>query len=71
MDNIILVKEITHCIRKSRTKIKIMAIKIDLSQAYDSLERPFIEDTLQSFGFPPKLQNVIMKCIMTSTMQVL
>lgn len=71
IDNIILVKEIAHSIAKSRTKTKTMAIKIDLSKAYDSLQWPFIEDTFRFFEFPHKLHNVIMTCVMTNSMQVL
>ena len=35
VDNIILEKEITHSIGRSKTKIKPMALKVDLSKAYD------------------------------------
>lgn len=71
MDNIILVKEIAHSIVESKTKIKPLAVKIDLSKAYDSIEWHFIEDTLDYFGFPMALAKLIMSCICTCTMQVL
>lgn len=44
-----------------------MALKIDLSKSYDSLEWGFIWDTLVGFNFPMKLINLIMSCITTTS----
>ena len=71
VDNILLVKEIAHSIASSKKNIKPMAIKVDLSKAYDSLEWSFIQDTLNFFQVPSALNKLIMSCITTCTMQVL
>jgi len=69
--NIILLKEIPHSIARSKNKTKPMAIKVDLSKAYDSLEWNFIRDKLVYFQIPPILRDLIMSCITACTMQVL
>ncbi|XP_056688797.1 uncharacterized protein [Spinacia oleracea] len=70
-DNIILVKEMAHVFHKSRKGNNIMALKLDLTKAYDSLEWSFIRDTLVSFGFPSHLISLIMSCITTPHINVL
>ena len=71
MDNIILVKELAHSIAKSKTKIKPLVVKIDVSKAYDSIEWHFIQESFNYFGFSVALSNLIMCCIHSYTMQVL
>ena len=56
--------------RKSRKK-GVMALKVDLAKAYDRLSWDFILDTLFDLGLPHGLINIIMKCLTTSTMQIL
>ena len=51
-------------------KIGFMAIKVDLAKAYDRLSWNFILDTLIDLGLPHGFCNVIMKCIITASMQV-
>lgn len=48
-----------------------MALKIDLSKAYDSLKWGFICDTLLGFGLPTGLINIILNCITTPFIFVL
>ena len=45
MDNAIIVQELIHSMSKKKGKEALMAIKIDLEQAYDRLEWSFIRDT--------------------------
>ena len=47
-----------------------MAVKVDLEKAYDWLNWDFIIDKLQNTGIPYHLIMVIMKCFMSTTMQV-
>lgn len=70
-ENVIIIKEIAHIFNKASKKNKSMALKIDLSKAFDSLEWSFIRDTLIHFNFPIKLVNLIMSCITTTSISVL
>lgn len=40
-----------------------MALKLDMSKAYDQLECPFVLEVLSSVGFPIHLVNLIGRCI--------
>ena len=70
-DNIILAQEIIHSMRTKKGKKGLMAIKIDLSKAYDLLRWEFIQDTLFDAGLPSNLIATIMQCTTTSSMAVL
>ncbi|KAL4332409.1 hypothetical protein GQ457_07G003100 [Hibiscus cannabinus] len=69
-ENIILVQEIIHSMRKKKGVKGWMAIKIDLEKAYDRLEWNFISDTLQDVGLPVSLRRVLMACISTVSSQI-
>ncbi|MCI87172.1 RNA-directed DNA polymerase (Reverse transcriptase), partial [Trifolium medium] len=49
----------------------MMAVKLDMSKAYDRIEWCFVQTVLQKMGFPESLVNVIMKCISTVSYQFL
>lgn len=70
-ENVIIAKEMAFFFKKSSPKRNIMALKIDLSKAYDSLEWGFIKDTLQGFNFPQSLIDLIMNCICSPSISVL
>ncbi|XP_056692196.1 uncharacterized protein [Spinacia oleracea] len=70
-DNVILVKEMAHVFHKAKKRNKIMALKLDISKAYDSLEWDFIRDTLLHFNFPHKTISLIMSCITSSSISIL
>ncbi|XP_010501979.1 PREDICTED: uncharacterized protein LOC104779321 [Camelina sativa] len=54
MDNILIAQEMFHGLRTSSCKGKFMAIKTDMSKAYDRVEWSFIENLLRKFGFCEK-----------------
>ncbi|XP_056692237.1 uncharacterized protein [Spinacia oleracea] len=70
-DNVILVKEMAHHFHKAKKRNKIMALKLDISKAYDSLEWDFIRDTLIYFDFPNKIIHLIMSCITSPVISIL
>ena len=70
-ENIIILKEVAHLFKRTKRKKSIMALKIDLSKAFDSLEWSFIRDTLVGFNFPSNLVNVIMSVVTTPSISVL
>lgn len=57
-DNIMLGTEAFHWIQRRRTRRwQPMAIKLDLSKAYDIIEWDFLRLMMLKFGFPEKLVN--------------
>ncbi|XP_031096869.1 uncharacterized protein LOC116001112 [Ipomoea triloba] len=59
-DNVILTQEIIHTMHKHKGKKGLMAVKIDLQKAYDSVDWDFLQETLECFGFPRKVIDLIM-----------
>lgn len=70
-NNIIIAQEVIHIIYRKKGRKGFMAIKIDIEEAYDRLRWSFILDTLQFIGFPNAMSSIIMRCIISTTMQML
>ncbi|XP_013608089.1 PREDICTED: uncharacterized protein LOC106314815 [Brassica oleracea var. oleracea] len=65
-DNILISHEVLHFLKTSQaTKHCSMAVKTDMSKAYDRLKWDFIEAVLLQLGFNPTWTNLIMQCIRT------
>lgn len=65
-DNVLITHEILHYLKTSKaSKHCYMAVKTDMSKAYDRLEWDFIQLAMQRFGFHPTLTMWIMQCITT------
>lgn len=70
-DNVVIMQEVLHTMRKKQGKKGLRAIKIDFEKAYDRLRWSFILDTLLQMNIPYLLVTVIMECVTTASLQVL
>ena len=71
-DNILIAHEMFHGLRTNNScKEKFLAIKTDMSKAYDRVEWPFIEAMLLKLGFTQRWVSRIMSCITSVQYKVL
>ena len=69
--NILLAYELTHFLQRKRSgTVGYAAIKLDISKAYDRVERSFLRDMMQRLGFDREWIKLIMKCICTVKYQI-
>jgi hypothetical protein len=63
-DNSILAYEMTHFMKRRRSgSTKYMAVKLDMSKAYDRVEWPFLRGVMQQLGFDKAFIELVMKCV--------
>lgn len=71
-DNIIIGYECINKIRQSEGRKRgLVALKLDISKAYDRVEWSFVQGTLQKLGFSVKWVDLIMNFISTASFSVL
>ncbi|XP_016164225.1 uncharacterized protein LOC107606708 [Arachis ipaensis] len=70
-DNIIVAQEVLHFMKKTKSKKGVLAFKIDLEKAYDSVSWEFLEQSLLMFGFPGTIVSLIMKCVKSSSLSLM
>ena len=71
-DNIIIGYECLHKIRHSKKKKGgWVAMKLDISKAYDRVEWSFLKRTMEVLGFSTKWADLVMRCITTPSFSVL
>ena len=71
-DNIFMDQEMFHTLRTNQScKDKFVAIKTDMSIAYDRVEWSFMEALLLKFGFDAQWVHLVMKCVSSVSYQVL
>lgn len=71
-DNILVAHEVFHALRTNPScKAKFVAIKTDMSKAFDRVEWFFLEALLLKLGFSPKWVSWIKLCISSVSYQVL
>lgn len=64
--------ETLHCINQKRKGKKgLMAIKLDMSKAYNRLEWAFLEAMMRKLGFQEEWIRLIMMCVTTVSYSVL
>jgi len=67
-DNVLITHEVLHYLKTSDAQKRCsMAVKTDMSKAYDRLEWEFIRLVLLRLGFHQKVTNWIMQCVSTVT----
>ncbi|XP_057444580.1 uncharacterized protein LOC130736815 [Lotus japonicus] len=70
-DNALVAFECFHHMKSNRSRSGNIALKLDMTKAYDRVEWSFLERTLTHFGFPPQWIKVVMGCVNTVTFSVL
>ncbi|XP_048623794.1 uncharacterized protein LOC125592583 [Brassica napus] len=71
-DNVMIAQEMFHALRtKPSGRNKRMAIKTDMSKAYDRMEWSFIEVVLRKMGFSETWTSWVMRCITSVKYRVL
>ncbi|KAL9230819.1 hypothetical protein vseg_006119 [Gypsophila vaccaria] len=70
-DNILVAFEVFHYMKNTRTGKGHMALKLDISKAYDRIEWRFLERVLVSLGFDRRWMSQVMECVKTVSFSVL
>ncbi|XP_026416443.1 uncharacterized protein LOC113311863 [Papaver somniferum] len=70
-DNTIIAHELIHSMRKKEGEGGWLALKVDISKAFDRLEWCFILKFMSSFGFCEDWIHIIQQCISTTSLSVL
>ena len=71
-DNVIAAFEVMHCINQRRKgKEGLVAIKLDMSKAYDRVEWGFLEAMMRKMGFQDRWISLMMMCVNTVSYSVL
>jgi len=71
-DNVLVAFEVMHCINQRRKgKEGLMAIKLDISKAYDQVEWGYLEAMMRKMGFQERWISLMMMCVTTVSYSVL
>lgn len=71
-DNILVALENLHCLRNHKTGDSgFMAIKLNMSKAYDQVEWVYLENLIRKMGFNEKWISLVMVCVKTATYSIL
>ena len=71
-DNILVAFKTLHYLkRKTQGKLGFMALKLDMSKAYDRVEWEFLRRAMLHFGFADRFVSMIMACITSVSFSIL
>lgn len=71
-DNTMVAYETVHTMRKKSQRRKgYMAIKLDMSKAYDRVEWLYLEGMMRTQGFPERWIHLVMRCVSTVSYSIL
>ena len=71
-DNVLVAFETMHCIdQRKKGKKALMAIKLDMSKAYDKVEWVYLETIMRKIGFHERWSSLIMMCATTVSYSML
>ena len=71
-DNVLLAYETLHTMNcKKKGKKCYMALKLDVSKAYDRVEWTFLQGVMQRLGFPETWIERVMSCVTTTSFSIL
>jgi hypothetical protein len=72
MDNVLVAYEALHSMdTRMKGQKGFMAVKLDMSKAYDRVEWGFLEGMMRTMGFAEKWIRLIMQCVSSVTYSVL
>ena len=70
-DNILVAFESLHIMQRHKGKEDYMAIKLDMSKAYDRVEWFYLSSIMEKMGFTEHWINLMMLCVKTVTYSIL
>uniref|UniRef100_A0A2N9FSU5 Reverse transcriptase domain-containing protein n=1 Tax=Fagus sylvatica TaxID=28930 RepID=A0A2N9FSU5_FAGSY len=70
-DNVLVAFETLHHMKTQSSQASSMALKVDMSKAYDRVEWIFLEKMMQKMGFHNRWIALLMECVRTVTYSVL
>ena len=71
-DNVIVAYEVLHSMHaRKKGKTSSLALKLDVSKAYDRVEWMFLQGIMQKLGFPEKWIEKVMTCVTTTSFSIL
>ncbi|KAI0513446.1 hypothetical protein KFK09_009467 [Dendrobium nobile] len=70
-EHCLLAQEIFHKFRISKNKKGLMAIKLDMEQAYDSMGWESLRHTLDWYGFPTDFSKLLMECVVDVRLSII
>ena len=72
MDNVLVAYETLHTMHcRKKGKKRSLALKLDISKAYDRVEWPFLKEIMHKLGFPDRWIDRVMSCVTTASFSML